>query len=235
MPQSSSSSRRRRVYWIIVDGLGYRIADLAMQRGGFPALDRIRCEGYLGPLDPPPPNCQTPPALWALFSGLGSTESGIWGYTAPNYQGRLSGSVSGFAQRPKAGVPIWAELERLGLRYSLVNAAFRNDPVWTGECRHFDLIFDGYRNMRSDWVARSLPPEADRRRSGRQRIRFLGTELNVARMGRRFRYTDAGDCLLQQDRARRQICRSARLRKPRCFMPATATSSCFPTTSRTSG
>ena len=182
-PQSSSSSPRRRVYWIIVDGLGYRIADLAMQRGSFTSLDRIRSEGYLGPLDPDPPNCQTPPALWALFSGLGSTESGIWGYNAPNYQGRLSESVSGFALRPKAGVPIWAELERLGVRYSLVNAAFRHDPVWTEEYRHFDLVFDGYRNMSSGWMARSLPSEADQRRIGMQGFRFLGTKLNAARHG----------------------------------------------------
>ena len=182
-PQSSSSSPRRRVYWIIVDGLGYRIADLAMQRGSFTSLDRIRREGYLGPLDPPPPNCQTPPALWALFSGLGSTESGIWGYNAPNYQGRLSQSVCGFALRPKDGVPIWAELEQRGLRYSLVNAAFRHDPVWTEEYRNFDLLFDGYRNMRSEWLARSLPLAGDRWRRGVQGFQFLGTRLNASRHG----------------------------------------------------
>jgi hypothetical protein len=72
----------------------------------------------------------------------------------PDYRTRLERSVSGFGV-PLGGAPtIWEELERRGHRYTLLNVAFRRDPVWGKTYRHFDLILDVYRNHRPDsgWI-----------------------------------------------------------------------------------
>jgi hypothetical protein len=154
-PQAIRNGRReRKVVWLILDAAGYEITTRCVRAGVCPALSAIQEQGYLGTSRPPEPNCETPPALRALFSGSPPGESGIWGYQMPDYGGRLDRSVSGFGVPIAGKAPIWEELERRGRRYTLFNAAFRKDPVWGRGYRGYDLLLDAYRNHRpaSSWI-----------------------------------------------------------------------------------
>jgi len=72
----------------------------------------------------------------------------------PDYGGRLERSVSGFGVPLAGAAPIWEELERRGSGYTLINAAFRKDPVWGKGYGGYELLLDGYRNHRPDrnWI-----------------------------------------------------------------------------------
>jgi hypothetical protein len=144
----------KKIVWLVLDAAGYEITTRCIRSGVCPALSAIEEQGYLGPSRPPEPNCETPPALRALFSGSPPAESGIWGYQMPDYRGRLERSVSGFGVSIGGETPIWEELERRGRSYTLLNAAFRRDPVWGRGSSGYDLILDSYRNHRPDsnWI-----------------------------------------------------------------------------------
>jgi hypothetical protein len=149
----------------------------------------IQKEGYLGPSRPPEPNCETPPALRALFSGSPPAESGVWGFQMPDYGGRLERSVSGFGVPIAGAAPIWEELERSGRSYTLFNAAFRKDPVWGKGYNGYDLLLDGYRNHRPDsgWIRLnsererfSIDDVTLRVESGQDGVRLLRGRRRVA-------------------------------------------------------
>ncbi|UCG00101.1 MAG: alkaline phosphatase family protein [Spirochaetaceae bacterium] len=143
--------QERKIVWLILDAAGYEITTRCIQAGVCPSLARIQEQGYFGPSRPPEPNCETPPALRALFSGSEPAESGIWGYQMPDYAGRLERPVSGFEVPISGAAPIWEEMERRGKSYTLFNAAFRRDPVWGKGYTGYDLLLDGYRHYRPDW------------------------------------------------------------------------------------
>ena len=183
------SKRPCRIIWVIVDGLGYQLASACIERGMLPALAQMRDKYYLGALEPSGPNCQTPPALYALFSGTQSAENGIWGFTMPDYEGQLAHTASGFGVAPLAGEPLWAEAERHRIGYTLVNAAFRKDPVWHTRIRHAQLLFDGYRNLGARWKT------VDLRQRARQPFQFCGIQLGASFSGKRLLVHKAGRCL----------------------------------------
>jgi hypothetical protein len=137
----------RRVHWIVLDGMGIQHVRLLLASGGFPGLERIAREGILTGCEPSSPACQTPPALLSLFSGASPRESGVWGYLMPDPVRPLR-SISGFAARAKPVRPIWEDMESRGMRYSLMNVAFRNDSVWRGGPGGLDFGYDGYRLSR---------------------------------------------------------------------------------------
>jgi predicted AlkP superfamily pyrophosphatase or phosphodiesterase len=142
---SAPGGRRfERIFWVVLDGMGYEHARRAVDTGRFPTLSRIAREGYLGPSAPSSPVCQTPPALLALFSGTEPARNGIWGYRMPDPI-RRERSVSGFAAQPRDCTLIWDVLESRGVPYSLMNVAFRNDPVWSLGSSHLAFGYDGYR------------------------------------------------------------------------------------------
>jgi hypothetical protein len=133
-----------RVFWIILDGMGFEHARRCLEVGGFPALERMNTEGYIGASRPSSPVCQTPSALLTLFTGAEPPESGVWGYFMPD-PARREGSISGFSVRPRNVRTLWHELGDRGHRSSLMNVAFRNDPVWSTRSDDLDFCYDGYR------------------------------------------------------------------------------------------
>ncbi len=167
-----TKQQERKIVWLILDAAGYEITTRCIQSGVCPSLSAIQTEGFLGSSRPPHPNCETPPALRALFSGSEPAQSGIWGYQMPDYEGRLERAVSGFGVRISGAPAIWEELERIGRSYTLFNAAFRRDPVWGKGYAGFDLLLDGYRSYRPDssWM---------RIDTGKERLKFGGTTLRV--------------------------------------------------------
>ncbi len=162
----------KRVYWIVLDGMGIEHVRLFLRSGQFPSLMQIAQQGYLEASEPSSPACQTPTALLALFAGAGPRESGVWGYIMPDPR-RPTESVSGFAALTKPIRTIWDELGLRGRTFSLMNVAFRNDPVWSGSSRGLDFGYDGYRLWKKSLVFNL--------HHGRARINFEGLELDLHR------------------------------------------------------
>jgi predicted AlkP superfamily phosphohydrolase/phosphomutase len=180
--------QEKKIVWLILDAAGYEITTRCIQAGVCPSLSTIQTEGFLGPSRPPHPNCETPPALRALFSGSEPAESGIWGYQMPDYEGRLERTLSGFAVRVSGAPAIWEELEQRDRSYTLFNAAFRKDPVWGKGYAGIDLLLDGYRNYLPDssWI---------RIGAGQERLKFGGATVRV----------ESEDDLVRLHRGRRSI------------------------------
>jgi hypothetical protein len=160
-----------RILWIVFDGLGYEHARRCMGEG-FTAIARLSSEGYLGPSRPSTPACETPSALYTLFSGIEPSESGIWGYQMPN-PAMSTESISGFTAQPRSGQTLWSVLEAHGDRYSLMNVAFRNDPVWTDGTTGLDIGCDAYRIWKK--------PSLVKLKKGFQDFQFGGIELRALR------------------------------------------------------
>jgi hypothetical protein len=162
----------KRIYWIVLDGMGIEHARLFLASGKAPSLATIARDGVLDPCMPSSPECQTPPALLALFAGAEPRESGIWGYFMPDPH-RPSDSISGFSAPTKEIRTLWDELGEHGISYSLMNVAFRNDRIWTGASRGLQFAYDGYRTLKKSQLVRV----------GRQgeRISCLGIELRLSR------------------------------------------------------
>ena len=163
-----STKAFQRVFWVVLDGMGYELARRCIEIGKFPALSRIQSQGYLGPARPAVPVCQTPPALLTLFTGEEPAQSGVWGYYMPHPK-RREASVSGFHVKPRQVSTLWEKLEQRGQGYSLMNVAYRNDPVWSSRGSHLQFGYDGYRLWQKPAVFR-----IERRGS---RIHYRGIEL----------------------------------------------------------
>jgi hypothetical protein len=157
------------VVWIVFDGLGFEHARRCADPR-FPSIDRISREGHLGPSMPSSPACQTPTALYTLFTGTEPTEHGIWGYLMPDPRAP-SRIISGFHAAPRAGRTVWRELQERGTPFSVLNVAFRNDPVWRDDAGRLALGCDDYRLWRK--------ASHFRVGRGRTRIAFQGIGLEV--------------------------------------------------------
>jgi len=163
-----STKAFQRVFWVVLDGMGYELARRCVSTGRFPALSRMESQGHLGPARPAVPVCQTPPALLTLFTGEEPAQSGVWGYYMPDPKKREV-SVSGFHVKPRNVSTLWDALEQRGQGYSLMNVAYRNDPVWSSRGSHLQFGYDGYRLWYKHAVFRPA-------RGGR-RIHYRGIEL----------------------------------------------------------
>ena len=165
-----STQRYSRVLWVVLDGMGYEHIRLALGSHRHTALSRIDREGCFAPMRPASPVCQTPPALLALFTGTQPADNGAWGYSMP-HPNRLEKSQSGFFADMSRTKTIWHELEERGQGYSLMNVAFRNDPVWRGPAEHLVFGYDGYRLWRK--------PSLFRLAGGTEHIAYRGIDLRV--------------------------------------------------------
>ncbi len=148
-----STKAFQRVFWVVLDGMGYELARRCIETGRFPALSQIQDRGHLGPSRPAVPVCQTPPALLTLFTGQEPAQSGVWGYHMPDPK-KPEGSVSGFHVKPRKVSTLWDALEQRGQGYSLMNVAYRNDPVWSSRGSHLQFGYDGYRLWQKSAVFR---------------------------------------------------------------------------------
>jgi hypothetical protein len=82
-------------------------------------------------------------------------------------------SISGFQAHPLGGRTLWSTLEERKEHYSLMNVAFRRDPVWKDGVEGLDIGCDGYRLWK-----KSKHFQLDR---GSQEIEFGGIELRARR------------------------------------------------------
>jgi Type I phosphodiesterase / nucleotide pyrophosphatase len=76
--------RLPRVFWLLVDGLPLWVAGRYSQRPReLPALAWLHRENRIAALAPAFPNCQTPPSLFTLFSGVPPASHGVHGFDVP--------------------------------------------------------------------------------------------------------------------------------------------------------
>jgi hypothetical protein len=70
------------VLWIVWDGASCDVVNELFDQGGLPAL-RSLSAGHVVPLAPLSPNCQTPPSLASLYTGVAIAEHGVTGFRIP--------------------------------------------------------------------------------------------------------------------------------------------------------
>jgi hypothetical protein len=101
-----------RLLWMLIDGfphwLAARYADNPVTALRIPALRRLWGENRISPLMPVWPNCQTPPSLSTLWSGLEPLETGISGFDLPDTENTDPIAVkTAFSVRPPHVRWIW--------------------------------------------------------------------------------------------------------------------------------
>lgn len=89
------------LFWLLVDGLSHTLwQQLA------PMLP-LRVECAL-PLEPLSPNCQTPPSLFSIWSGLDASAHGLTGYEIPDAEaGDPLAVADAFGRWPRATPMVW--------------------------------------------------------------------------------------------------------------------------------
>jgi hypothetical protein len=124
----SRRARRAGLLWTIWDGAAYSVTTSLLHSGRLLNLRRLIGGGTLASLTPPSPNCQTPPSLASLLTGVDGPEHGIVSYRIPGPAPWSTDSVVGFEQT-LAAAPIWEVAATGGGRSVLVHLpwAFRRD------------------------------------------------------------------------------------------------------------
>lgn len=105
------------VVWLVVDGLGHKLN--ALIRRSMPPIKGGRETAYF-PLEPLYPNCQTPPSLYSIWSGVHATTHGLYGYLTPFASDtNVGASSSSFDNWPKDIPMIWDRYAKAGKTVSL--------------------------------------------------------------------------------------------------------------------
>lgn len=97
---------------MIWDAAANWVVQKLMNEGILPNLQVLASEGEYSEIQPPYPNCQTPPSLATLFTGSPLLKHGITGFRVPNYNNVLFAEV-GF-NIPLQVEPIWEHLNIFG-------------------------------------------------------------------------------------------------------------------------
>lgn len=119
------------VYWLVWDAAAHWIVDRLDAEGELPHVRRLRSRGVRAAARPPAPNCQTPPSLATLFTGVWPQEHGVTGFRVPSPTGP-GDSVSGFARSACLRPAVWETAGRAGLRTAAVHAPWIADTVTAG-------------------------------------------------------------------------------------------------------
>jgi predicted AlkP superfamily phosphohydrolase/phosphomutase len=97
---------------MIWDAAANWVVQKLMSEGTLPNLQALASEGVYSEIQPPYPNCQTPPSLATLFTGSSLIKHGITGFRVPNYNNVLFPEV-GF-KIPLQVESIWEHLNIFG-------------------------------------------------------------------------------------------------------------------------
>jgi len=104
---------RKPLIWCIWDGASYDVVQALMAEGGLPYLQRVVESGGIVALKPPFPNCETPPALASLLTGVEPSTHGLVGRSLASLAGSM-GLRSVFSRSSITVPPIWERIQRRG-------------------------------------------------------------------------------------------------------------------------
>jgi Type I phosphodiesterase / nucleotide pyrophosphatase len=148
-------ARVKQTVWIIWDGASYPLIVDLLQRGALPYLQRVISHGTLGAMMPPGPNCETPPGLMTLFTGLEEAEHGVPGFVGlrqPFSRHSILETLSGFDVNWLRQPPVWVEAAARCRTITLAATAFAPDPLhgapypWPYPTASYRCVLDGYRH-----------------------------------------------------------------------------------------
>jgi len=113
-----------RLIWMLVDGLPFWLLDRFRRADALPpTLARLFDEGGITELAPIWPNCQTPPSLFTLFSGLPPTVHGLSGFDLPDRRDPLA-KHNGFNGFPRDIPMVWDRYASAGQTIRLCQVPF---------------------------------------------------------------------------------------------------------------
>ncbi|MCP1120867.1 hypothetical protein JOE11_004479 [Robbsia andropogonis] len=125
-----------RLIWLLVDGLSWRLVELRAGKRTHSTLTRsLRAHAPRRaiPLAPLAPNCQTPPSLFSIFSGVNAQRHGLTGYLLPApLPGDPLRVVNTFAVWPRDIPMIWDRWAEAQTRFRLCAIPF-TQPDRLGE------------------------------------------------------------------------------------------------------
>ncbi len=109
-------------YWMVWDAAAAWVVDRLASDGALPAVSALRAAGVRAQARPPVPNCQTPPSLASLFSGVASARHGVTGFWVPGACGvgkmaQLPAFTPGVCREPM----VWDRLAQIGVRSSFLH------------------------------------------------------------------------------------------------------------------
>jgi predicted AlkP superfamily phosphohydrolase/phosphomutase len=117
------SRKAAPVVWLIWDAASDWVVRALLAERALPALERVANSGVRAAARPPSPNCQTPPSLATLFTGVWPWKHGVTGYSVPDSTPHLPVTArrSGFDPAILAAETIWHCAGRQGRRTVLVH------------------------------------------------------------------------------------------------------------------
>lgn len=125
MKSHARERRLRRTLWLIVDGLPFWLIDRFAGRAEVATLEGLRARGRMVPLRPVAPNCQTPPSLATLLTGVSPHEHGIVGYDLPRLDGPDPTAVRpAFDVKTLPSSVIWEDWVDAGQRARVLHLPF---------------------------------------------------------------------------------------------------------------
>lgn len=115
-----------RVKWAVIDGLPFWLLRKYLDSATMPNLARLMAQGAITPLEPLWPNCQTPPSLFSIWSGVPASQHGIFGFDTPH--GEQPGAFrNGFTNWPDTVEMVWERWARAGHDVRLNHVPFVNE------------------------------------------------------------------------------------------------------------
>ena len=139
-----------RLLWMLIDGFPHWLLDRyardPRRRAAIPALAGVLDDGRVSPLLPVWPNCQTPPSLSTLWSGMEPLETGITGFNLPQTgEGYEDGDPMAirpaFAARPPHVRFLWDLYASRGHHVRLCHIPFVTPERLAGRARYVSYGF----------------------------------------------------------------------------------------------
>ncbi|MFJ2609202.1 alkaline phosphatase family protein [Streptomyces sp. NPDC087425] len=187
------------VYWLVWDAAAHWIVERLVAEGALPHTARLRAAGISAAARPPAPNCQTPPSLATLFTGVWPERHGITGFRVPGTGGPVEESAVAFAPGRCAAPTVWRTAAKAGLRTATVHVPWTIGADGQAE-PGLDVAVDAY----GDRIDRQAPLPLD---GGPQHFTVGPHPLDVTPRGERVRVRSGSRSVIlgEQDADWRQL------------------------------
>jgi len=109
------------VVWLILDAAADWAVRRLLNEGAMPALAQVYARGVGAGARPPALNCQTPPSLATLVTGVWPWQHGIQGYSVPSREAQqpITERRTGFSRELLQREPIWTVAGRQEKTYAM--------------------------------------------------------------------------------------------------------------------
>ena len=111
--------------WLVVDGVPFELLNHVLDPETMPHLHQFQQNQQIFPLAPLYPNCQTPPSLFSIWSGVPPSKHHLTGFLEPDLNGTTPGSVrSGFDDWPQDINMVWDQYSQANQKIRLNQVGF---------------------------------------------------------------------------------------------------------------